>query len=104
MGGLASLEAHDLGLGEASGAAVIEPWIEANRKLISRAIERGEFSPEADVETLARVVPSMGGYRSLVERKPFNGDFFVELIDRVLLPALRGVPMPVKQTDAGPAG
>lgn len=32
----------------------------------------------------------MGGYRALVERKPFNGDFFVALIDHVLLPALRG--------------
>jgi AcrR family transcriptional regulator len=104
MGGLASLEAHELGLGEASGAAVIEPWIEANRTLISRAIERGEFSPEADVETLARVVPSMGGYRALVERRSFNGDFFVELIDSVLLPALRGVSIPVAETEAGPAG
>lgn len=93
MGGLASLAAHDLGLGEASGTAVIEPWIEANRKLISRAIERGEFSADVDVETLSRVVPSMGGYRSLVERKPFNGDFFVGLIDTVLLPALHGTPL-----------
>ena len=68
-----------------------------------RAIERGEFSPEANVETLARVVPSMGGYRSLVERRPFNGDFFVALVDKVLLPALRGASVPVTETDAGPA-
>ncbi len=102
MGGLASLTAHDLGLGEASGTAVIEPWIQANRKLISRAIERGEFSPDADVETLSRVVPSMGGYRSLVERKPFNGDFFVALIDHVLLPALRGASVPTAEAERDP--
>jgi len=99
MGGLASLAAHDLGLGEASGTAVIEPWIEANRQLISRAIERGEFSPDVDVEALSRVIPSMGAYRSLVERKPFNGDFFVALIDTVLLPALRGASVPTKEDD-----
>lgn len=99
MGGLASLEAHDLGLGEASGTAVIEPWIQANRQLIGRAIERGEFSPEADVETLARVVPSMGGYRALVERKAFNGEFFIALIDHVLLPALRGASVPTSEAE-----
>ena len=101
MGGLASLAAHDLGLGQAGGAAVIEPWIEANRLLISRAIDRGEFSPGIDVEVLCRVVPSMGGYRALVERKPFNGDFFIELIDKILLPALRGTGT---KEDGSPGG
>ena len=46
----------------------------------------------------------MGGDRALVERRPFNVDFFVELIDTVLLPALRGASIPVAETEAGPAG
>ena len=44
----------------------------------------------------------MGGYRSLVERKPFNGDYFVALIDTVLLPALRGAPVSTGEVGMNP--
>ena len=90
MAGLASVMAHDLGLAEAGSDAAIGPWVEVNRVLIRRAVERGEFSPDVDVETLSRIVPSMAGYRTLVERKSVDRQFFTTLIDHVLLPALRG--------------
>jgi len=89
MAGLASMLAHDRGLAEAVNAAIVEPWADAHRMFIQRAVDRGEI-PAADIETLAHVVPSMAAYRTLIQRKPVDRGFLVSLIDGLLLPALRG--------------
>lgn len=88
MAGLAALLAQEASLARATGAALTEPWIEANRVLMQRSIDRGEIAATTPVDTLARIIPSLGGYRSLVERKPFDHAFLVEMLDHVLLPAL----------------
>ena len=89
MAGLASMMSHDPRLAEAGNAAIVEPWADAHRALISRAIDRGEL-PAVDVETLSRVVPSMAAYRTLIQRQPVDRAYLVSLIDGLLLPALRG--------------
>ncbi len=89
MAGLASMMSHDPRLAEAGNAAIVEPWADAHRALISRAIDRGEL-PAVDVETLSRVVPSMAAYRTLIQRQPIDRAYLVSLIDGLLLPALRG--------------
>lgn len=65
------------------------PWIEANRTLIQRAVDRGEFGP-VDVDALAQVVPLMCTSRAAVQRLPVTLEYAVGLIDGVLIPALRG--------------
>jgi len=85
---LAALLAQQPQTADAGHEAMIEPWAEANRVLIARAIARGEATTAVDLEIVAQVIPSMGGYRSLIQRRPFDRPFLVGLLDNVLLPAL----------------
>lgn len=92
IAGLAALLAQHPEVADAGHQAMIEPWAEANRILIGRAITRGKAKAGADVETIAQVIPSMGGYRSLIQRRAFDRAFLVGLLDNVLLPALGIAP------------
>jgi hypothetical protein len=88
MAGLVSMLSRDPGLAEAVNAAIIEPRVAINRLLMRRAAERGEIAPDADIETLAVVKPSMAAYRVLILKKPVDRAFLISIIDGVLLPAL----------------
>jgi AcrR family transcriptional regulator len=91
MGAVASMMAHDPELAEAVGAAITEPRAALNRALMQRAIQRGEIRPDADVETIAQIGPSMAAYRTLAQGKPVDREFLISIIDGVVLPAL-GLP------------
>jgi len=92
MAGLASLLSQDQSLADAANAAVVQPWAQAHLALMRRALERGEISASADIDTLSQVLPSMSAYRGLVQRKPFDRAFLVSMVDGVLMPALRRQP------------
>lgn len=89
MTGLASLLLQDPALADAANSAVVQPWAEAHFALMRRAVERGEISASADIDTLSQVIPSMAAYRTLVQRKPMDFAFLVSMVDGVVLPALR---------------
>ncbi|ACY17244.1 TetR/AcrR family transcriptional regulator [Haliangium ochraceum] len=89
MAGLAALLSQDQSLAEAGNAAVVEPWAEAHYRLMQRALERGEFSPAADIATLSQVIPAIAAYRAMVLRQPFELDFLIAMVDGVILPAMR---------------
>ena len=93
MAGLTSMLSQHQGLAEAANAAIVEPWADAHRALMHRAVDRGEIPASADIETVSQVIPSMAAYRALIQRKPFDRDFLVSLIDGLLLPALRDAPI-----------
>jgi AcrR family transcriptional regulator len=86
--GLLALAKGDERLAGAAIGAGIGPWIEVNRILIQRAIDRGEFPP-GDVVTLAEVIPMMVVSRA-VQRLPITREWSIALIDGVIIPALRG--------------
>jgi AcrR family transcriptional regulator len=86
--GLLMLARTDKRLADAATQAGIGPWIEANRVLMQRAVDRGEFPP-ADVETLAQVIPMMCISRA-VQHEPITREFSLALLDGVIIPALRG--------------
>jgi AcrR family transcriptional regulator len=88
VAGLLSLAKVDERLAEAATGAGIGPWIEANRILMQRAVDRGEFPP-ADIGTLAEVIPMLCVARA-VQRLPITREFSLALIDGVIIPALRG--------------
>jgi len=88
MAGLMSMLSRDPELAEAVNAAIVEPRAAVNRVLIRRAVERGEVSPDCDIETLSLVTPSMAAYRVLVLHKSVDREFLLSMIDGVLLPAL----------------
>ena len=87
MGGLFGMIARSPELAAAAHAAIIEPRAAANRLFLRRAIERGEISPDCDVDTLAVLAPAMATFRVLVEKQPVDAEYLVSLIDGVLLPA-----------------
>ncbi|MCU1550232.1 MAG: TetR family transcriptional regulator [Glaciihabitans sp.] len=87
MAGLVSMLAKHPDLAEAANTAIVEPRAKVNRLLMRRAMERGEISPDCDIETLALVTPSMVSYRVLILRKPINREYLISLIDSVILPA-----------------
>ncbi|MBW4475271.1 MAG: TetR/AcrR family transcriptional regulator [Stenomitos rutilans HA7619-LM2] len=88
MTGLASMLSANPGLAEAVNTAIVEPWATAHRILMQRAVDRGEISALADIETASQIIPSMAAYRALIQRRPFEKAFLIALIDGVLLPAL----------------
>jgi len=88
LAGLSALLAQDASLSGAASNAIVEPWVAANRSLLHAAVARGEVAADAPIETIATIIPSLGAYRSLIERRPFDRAFLVEMIDHVLLPAL----------------
>ncbi|AKT41454.1 TetR/AcrR family transcriptional regulator [Chondromyces crocatus] len=104
MSGLTSLLVQDPALSEAASRAVVEPWAEACLALMQRAVARGEVSASADIVTLSQVAPSMAAYRTLVQRKPFDLEFLLSLVDGIMLPALRGQSSgsPSEATDRRP--
>lgn len=85
--GLLMLANTDQRIADTAMRAGIEPWIEANRILMRRAVERGEFPP-SDIDTLAQVIPMMCLSRAL-QRKPITAEFSLALLDGVIIPALR---------------
>ena len=87
LGGLFGMIATSPELAAAAHAAIIDPRAAANRFFLRRAIERGEISPDCDVDTLSILTPAMATFRALVQKQPIDRAFLVSLIDGVLLPA-----------------
>jgi AcrR family transcriptional regulator len=86
--GLLMVASTDTRLAEAATRAGIGPWIEVNRVLMQRAVDRGEFPP-ADIDTLAHVIPMMCISRA-VQQQPITREFSLTVLDGVIIPALRG--------------
>lgn len=88
MAGLHMLAKSEPRLADAAAAAGIGPWIQANRVLIQRAVDRGEFPP-GDVDAIAQVIPTMCAGRA-GQQLPITREFSLAMIDGVVIPALRG--------------
>lgn len=98
---LAGLSRREPLIAQRAVEAAVDPWIDLVRLLISRAMGRGEY-PRADAALLASVVPSIVTYRQAIRGHPITNEEFVELIDGVLLPALRGGPGTVPDPGTSP--
>jgi AcrR family transcriptional regulator len=77
-------------LAQAIRTEVTDPYAEVYFGLLRRAIERGEVAARSDaaLAVLAEVVPAMSTHRLAGGRGPVRREFFVTVIDEVLLPAL----------------
>ena len=87
MAGLVSMLTRNPELADAANTAMVEPRAAVNRIFFTRAIERGEISPDCDIEMLSLVSASMVAYRALILRKPVDRAFLISIIDGVLMPA-----------------
>lgn len=88
MAGLMSMISRTPELAEAARAAIVEPRASANRILLQRAVDRGEIPADCDIDNLATLSQSMAIYNVLVLQKPVTRDFFIQVIDGVVLPAV----------------
>jgi AcrR family transcriptional regulator len=88
MWGVASMVTRSPELAEAVNAAIIEPSIGIGRRLLRRAVERGEIAAECDIDAVAEIGPAMMAYHVLVLRQPMNREFFIRQFDGVILPAV----------------
>lgn len=98
MAGIAAMLARQPALAEPGHEAIVAPWVAANLALIERARARGEVRPGAQVDTVARIIPSLARYRALIQRRPIDRAFLVGIIDGVPLPAL-GIATPETPAD-----
>lgn len=92
--GVAAMRAQHPALPEGGHDAIVAPWVAANRTLIGRACARGEANPNAQIDTVAQIIPSRAACRALIQPRPFDYAFLVEIIDGVVLPAL-GIETPL---------
>lgn len=80
-------------LASAVRSEVTQPYVDVYRRLLLRAVERGEvpqtFTPSIPV--LADVIPAMSTHRLNSGSTSAQRDFFVSVVDNVVLAAL-GVP------------
>ena len=69
---------------------ITEPYVEIYRRLLNRAVDRGEIATttRASIAVLAEVIPAMSSHR-LSNGEPVDRDFFVSIVDDVVLAALR---------------
>jgi AcrR family transcriptional regulator len=88
MAGVVSMLSKNPELADVVNRAIVEPRASVNRVFFRRAIDRGEISPNCDVETLALISPSMAAYRVLILRKAITREFLISLIDGVIIPAV----------------
>lgn len=69
---------------------VTEPYVEIYRRLLNRATDRGEISAHlvTSIPMLAAVIPAMSTHRLGTSRESVHRDFFVSVIDNIVLAAL----------------
>lgn len=89
LAGLGSFFSAHQKLAEEATAGIFEPLTEVNRRLMQRAVERGEIPAGADFELACQVIVSMTFYRTVKQNKPFNKASYSALLDNILLPALK---------------
>jgi AcrR family transcriptional regulator len=94
MAGIVSLLADSPELAAAVNTAIVQPRVEINRRLLQRAIDRGEIAADVDVDNLALLSPSMVAYRTIIMKQPVDREFLLGLVDGVVLPAV-GLRPPV---------
>lgn len=86
--GLGSFFSQHPDFAETGKAGLYEPWTIANRTLMQRAVQRGEFPAGADIETACLVAVSMAAFRGIIQSKPLDKRFFAEMIDSAIVPIL----------------
>ena len=89
LAGLGAFFSDHRKLADEATAGIFEPWTAVNRKLMQRAVERGELPPNADIDMACEVIVSMTSYRTLRQSMSFDKTFYANLLDNILLPALR---------------
>lgn len=89
--GLVSATRSSQRLADTVRSEVTNPYVEIYRLLLHRAVDRGEVSADssASIPVLAEIIPAMSSYRLSLDEGLIQRDFFVSVVDDVVLAALR---------------
>jgi AcrR family transcriptional regulator len=97
LAGLMTALHTDADLSRAWRERFLAPRMAVAREIFRRARERGESSPDVDVEVLQNVLPSMCAFQQTVMGQSVDADFVASVIDQVVLPAVHRSPSPNPQ-------
>jgi AcrR family transcriptional regulator len=89
MAGLLTGASRDDELRAAATEAIGAPRAAMFRAVITRWMDRGEIPSDAPIETISSIIPSVAFGRVVLSRELMDEETATELVDRVLLPALR---------------
>jgi AcrR family transcriptional regulator len=89
LSGLGSFFAEYGKISEDISAQVFGGWEKANAELFRRAVERGEISKSANIPEACRVISAMTAYTTTLQLKMFDRSSYEQLLDGIVLPALR---------------
>ncbi|TCC59682.1 TetR/AcrR family transcriptional regulator [Kribbella pittospori] len=90
MAGLLTALQHDAELQKAFQQRFLAPRLGLVATVYQRAIDRGEVSPDIDVELLANTLPAVIIHHAFLLGVEPTDDLILRVIDNVILPAARG--------------
>jgi AcrR family transcriptional regulator len=88
--GLSTVSRNSDRLADVVRSEVTQPYVEVYRRLLERALDRGEIRADRapSIRILADVIPAMSTHRLSSEGEPITRDYYVAVIDDVVLAAL----------------
>ncbi|MEV0801459.1 TetR/AcrR family transcriptional regulator C-terminal ligand-binding domain-containing protein [Kribbella sp. NPDC050281] len=90
MAGLLTALQHDAELQNAFRERFLAPRLRLVATVYQRAVDRGEVSPDIDVELLANTLPAVIIHHAFLLGVEPTDDLILRVIDNVILPAARG--------------
>lgn len=87
--GLGSFRSEHKKLALEATESIFEPWEAINMQLLQRAIERGEISQNANIEMACKIITAMTSHSVVALYKTFDKAAYSELLNKILLPALK---------------
>lgn len=98
LSGLGSFFAEYRKVSEDISTQIFGGWEKANAQLLKRAVERGELAKTADIEGACQIISAMTAYTTTLLLKTFDRKSYGDLLDNILLPALRAGAKPASKT------
>lgn len=89
LSGLGSFATEHPKLSSEVTSAVYGRWTDVNRSLMKLAATRGQITADADIEMACQIIVSLTSTRRLSQGKPFDKAYYAQLLDKILLPALK---------------
>jgi AcrR family transcriptional regulator len=90
LAGLLTALHRDEELQKAFKERFLAPRLALTNGIYARAVQRGEISPEVDIELLSQTLPAVMIHHSFVLGIEPTDDLILRVIDHVILPAARG--------------
>ena len=84
---------HDQEFSEAFHARFLLPKVAQSRAIYERARERGDISPDVDLDLLSPVLAAIILHRSFVLRLPVDDETVERIVDEIVIPAATRPPL-----------